>query len=186
MANADTGHLFTANQAYALAVAKRFVRRLPPFVDRDELTEAAMVGLWQACERFDAIRGLAFTTYAHRAMHTAMIDWLRLTYDGRRRHGRQALPFSQLPHAFLAQSTSHRLAHMPRDHLEDADLCEVALRAVSPRQRRIVRLYYWGHLTMGRIAEVVGCHENNVSRILKAAHAQMRERLLWAERKEQP
>lgn len=59
-------------RAVALEVAKRV-----PQADCDELVSAGTIGLLRAAERFDAGRGLAFSTYAVPLIRGAILDDLR-------------------------------------------------------------------------------------------------------------
>jgi RNA polymerase sigma factor for flagellar operon FliA len=51
--------------------------KLPPSVERDDLYGAGVLGLIDAVERFDATRGIAFTTFAEMRVRGAILDNLR-------------------------------------------------------------------------------------------------------------
>ncbi len=51
--------------------------RLPASVELDDLIQAGGIGLLEALERFDAMQGTAFTTYAVQRVRGAMLDELR-------------------------------------------------------------------------------------------------------------
>lgn len=57
--------------------ALRLQVRLPASVELDDLLQAGGIGLLNAVERFDALRGTAFTTYAVQRIRGAMLDELR-------------------------------------------------------------------------------------------------------------
>lgn len=50
---------------------------LPPYVDREDLLEAGMIGLVDAAHRFDVERKVRFSTYAVTRIRGAMLDALR-------------------------------------------------------------------------------------------------------------
>lgn len=51
--------------------------RLPASVELDDLLQAGGIGLLNAVERYDALQGTAFTTYAVQRIRGAMLDELR-------------------------------------------------------------------------------------------------------------
>ena len=51
--------------------------KLPPSVEWDDLYGAGVIGLIDAVERFDASRGIAFTTFAEMRVRGAILDNLR-------------------------------------------------------------------------------------------------------------
>lgn len=57
--------------------ALRLQVRLPANVELDDLLQAGGIGLLNAVERFDALQGTAFTTYAVQRIRGAMLDELR-------------------------------------------------------------------------------------------------------------
>lgn len=58
-------------------IVNRIAGGLPRSVDRDDLVQVAMVGLIEAARRYDAGRGIAFSTYAGRRIEGAILDALR-------------------------------------------------------------------------------------------------------------
>jgi len=57
--------------------ALRLQVRLPASVELDDLIQAGGIGLLNAVERYDALQGTAFTTYAVQRIRGAMLDELR-------------------------------------------------------------------------------------------------------------
>lgn len=57
--------------------ALRLQVRLPANVELDDLLQAGGIGLLNAVERYDALQGTAFTTYAVQRIRGAMLDELR-------------------------------------------------------------------------------------------------------------
>jgi RNA polymerase sigma factor for flagellar operon FliA len=64
-------------QDYARSLAGQIARRLPSHVERDDIDAAAMLGLVEARERFDATRGASFKTFAYHRIRGAIFDHLR-------------------------------------------------------------------------------------------------------------
>lgn len=69
--------LITAHLGKVRYIADRMAAKLPPSVERDDLYSAGVIGLIDAVERFDASRGIAFTTFAEMRVRGAILDNLR-------------------------------------------------------------------------------------------------------------
>jgi RNA polymerase sigma factor for flagellar operon FliA len=69
--------LITSHLPKVKYIADRIAVKLPPSVERDDLYGAGVVGLIDAVERFDAARGIAFTTFAELRVRGAILDNLR-------------------------------------------------------------------------------------------------------------
>lgn len=63
----------------ARAIARQTHARLPKGVELDDLVSAAVMGLMDAVERYDASRGVAFKAYAKHRIQGAVLDSLRAT-----------------------------------------------------------------------------------------------------------
>jgi RNA polymerase sigma factor for flagellar operon FliA len=61
----------------ARRIALRVGRRVPDHVSQDDLVAAAMLGLAEAADRFDAARGEPFVAFAERRVRGAVFDELR-------------------------------------------------------------------------------------------------------------
>lgn len=69
--------LITAHLGKVKYIADRLAAKLPPSVEREDLYGAGVIGLIDAVERFDASRGIAFTTFAEMRVRGAILDNLR-------------------------------------------------------------------------------------------------------------
>jgi RNA polymerase sigma factor FliA len=69
--------LITSHLPKVKYIADRIAATLPPSVEREDLYGAGVVGLIDAAERFDAARGIAFTTFAEMRVRGAILDNLR-------------------------------------------------------------------------------------------------------------
>ena len=58
-------------------IARKLHQTLPRHVELDDLISAGMVGLMEACNRFDARRHVQFKSYAQFRIRGAILDWLR-------------------------------------------------------------------------------------------------------------
>ena len=58
-------------------IANRLEVRLPPYMSREDLISAGIIGLNDALDKFDASKGAKFKTYAEYRIKGAMLDELR-------------------------------------------------------------------------------------------------------------
>ena len=77
LTNQDRETLITSHLPKVKYLADRMAAKLPPSVEREDLYGAGVLGLIDAVERFDAARGVAFTTFAEMRVRGAMLDSLR-------------------------------------------------------------------------------------------------------------
>ena len=95
-------------------IADRIASKLPSSVERDDLYGAGVVGLIDAVERFDASRGVAFTTFAEMRVRGAILDNLRSLDWATRTMRRQA------------REVQHACAQFERDNGRPATDIEIA------------------------------------------------------------
>lgn len=74
---AERDQLIERHRSYVRALAVKALRTLPVRVDLDELIAYGDIGLIEAAERYDARRGVAFSTFAHYRIKGAIHDGLR-------------------------------------------------------------------------------------------------------------
>ena len=77
VANSDRQALIESHLPQVRYIAERMLAKLPPSVDRDDLIGAGVLGLLDAVERYDEMRGVQFKTYAETRIRGAMLDSLR-------------------------------------------------------------------------------------------------------------
>jgi RNA polymerase sigma factor FliA len=75
--SADRQALIEAHLSQVRYLAERMLAKLPPSVDRDDLIGAGVLGLLDAVEKYDGLRGVQFKTYAETRIRGAMLDSLR-------------------------------------------------------------------------------------------------------------
>jgi len=72
--------LIMENMPMVKYLVGRIIPQLPPHLDPQDLTSAAVIGLINAADRFDPGRGVLFKTFAEQHVRGAIIDELR-SYD---------------------------------------------------------------------------------------------------------
>ena len=179
--SSKSNRLVEDHVGFARVMVRRLSSTLPEHVDRDALESDALFGLLRAARSFDPARGVAFTTYAAKRIHGAMLDGLR---------NRQVCSRGQRPLVMLSLSKSVAkndgseitLGDVLSDKqesfvaaLERQDQIEHLLRYVHALERRFVREYYLDEMTQGEIAARHGVSESRVSQHLKSARQRMRE-----------
>jgi RNA polymerase sigma-B factor len=149
-------------------MARRYARRREEF---DDLVQAGSVGLVKAASRFDPSRGVAFATF------------VTPTVEGEiRRQLRDRSKDASTARDALALAADARVAESPTEG-EDMAGSEIrmllagTLRALDPRERRIVFLRFHADMTERQIARMVGISQAHVSRLLDGALTKLRAEL---------
>lgn len=63
--------------ALVAKIARRVCRRLPDYIDIEDLIQAGYFGLLEALTRFDASKGASFENFAQKRIKGSMIDFVR-------------------------------------------------------------------------------------------------------------
>ncbi len=96
------------------AIVRQFIRRVPSWVDRQDLEAAGMLGLAEAARRFDSGRGIPFAAFAATRVRGAILDELRrldtLPRQRRREVRRLAAESRRLATALGREPTDDELA----------------------------------------------------------------------------
>jgi RNA polymerase sigma factor for flagellar operon FliA len=114
------------------ALARRLGRRLPPYIELDDLVSAGVVGLMEALQRFDPSRDTAFKSYAEFRIRGAMLDELRRRDLMARDARAEAKRIEQ-----TVSSLSGQLGRMPTD-AELAQHLGVTEQALHKKLERLV------------------------------------------------
>jgi RNA polymerase sigma factor (sigma-70 family) len=85
--------LVEANLALVVRIARKHAKRLPVWIELDEIVAAGNLGLVQAAQRFDRKRGRRFVNWASTRIHGAIMD----TFEGPRYPRR----YVQMPEEWL-------------------------------------------------------------------------------------
>jgi len=143
------------------SLARRFSRPSEPL---DDLVQAGAIGLIKAVDGYRDDRGRDLGAYAV----PTIVGELR-------RHVRERASASSV--AELEEETLAAGARSQAETSEMRELVRAALDVLSPRERRIVALRYYRDWSQQRIAAEVGLSQVQVSRVLSASLAKMRDRL---------
>lgn len=155
-------------------------RRLPRFVQLDDVKQAAYMGLIKATRSFDPDRGASFKTFARYRIVGAIADDLRLSDWGTRGARRDGMVTH---HSFFSEVRPNAVFDNDREWYDVEDLAinvsedvmvdldnkaEVAahLRGLSSRDRAIMVMYYMRSMTMLEIGREVGLSEARVSQLI--------------------
>ena len=84
-------------------IARKLHQTLPRHVELDDLISAGMVGLLEACNRFDARRHVQFKSYAQFRIRGAILDWLRTLDWGPRELRRKARAIAETTRVLAQQ-----------------------------------------------------------------------------------
>jgi RNA polymerase sigma factor for flagellar operon FliA len=150
--------------------------RLPPWVDRDDLTSAGMIGLLQALRSFDPDRGVNFVTFARLRIRGAVY------YELRRAHpmGRAAMR-----HGGTVERRPGEELDSVNDHPVDAGLLErerrahlhEAVDALPARLRYVITSRYFDERSVKDLAAEFGVSEPMVSKLHAKALSRLRNSL---------
>lgn len=160
------------NLPLARAAAFKVIKKLGRPSMYDDIEAAALVGLWQASRRFDATRGIKFSSYAGQIMHGHMMDWLRdvdhLTRTHRREgNGPELVSLDQLERPRDDRERTFPLAIV--EEKESPIDAEQYLKGLLPEERYVLReLYLKGRLQYELAGELGVCFAR-VSQIAKRA-----------------
>jgi RNA polymerase sigma-B factor len=155
------------------SLARRFSR---PSDSIDDLVQVGAIGLIKAVDGFRADRGSDLGAYA---VPTILGELRRHLREGRPgREGRERWPSmparTTVP---LDEESLESTSELDIEQSEDREFVRAGLRALSPRERRIVALRFYRDLSQERIAEEVGLSQVQVSRVLASSLTKMRQTL---------
>lgn len=149
--------------------------------DMDDFTSAGMIGLIQAARRFDASRGLSFSTYAIRRIRGSILDDFRstdmITKHERRSafHGKRALPHRRQYYDQKVIARQRDTVDRVGDALRRRLARSLVLRIQDRRTRSIVEQYYFEDRSALDIATDLQITESRVCQLLGEARKQMLE-----------
>lgn len=144
---------------------------------REDALAAGALGLARAYERYDGRDGVTFLTYAAICIRSAALDHLRdmdLLSRTDRKRVRQGLdePVHRVGEEVLAvvPGPDHR------SHSDTRLEVEALLRhaSLAPRERRILRWYYWQDEDEQVIARRLGCSQSRVNQVRRGALGKLR------------
>lgn len=183
--------------------ALRLQVRLPASVELDDLLQAGGIGLLNAVERYDALQGTAFTTYAVQRIRGAMLDELRsrdwVPRSVRRNAREVAQAIGQLEQELGRNATETEVAE--RLGIDIADYRQMLLDTNNSqlfsydewreehgdsielvtddhqREKLVLTLYYQEELNLKEIGAVLEVGESRVSQLHSQAIKRLRTKL---------
>jgi RNA polymerase sigma factor for flagellar operon FliA len=174
-------------------VVGRYVARLPPSVQRDDLMCAGTCGLVDALRRNPDRRRASFLKYVNVRVRGAVVDelrsldWLSRTARGRLKGTQESgspWPCKMIPFEDLSKATLSRLSDdsspSPLETAEQNDQRDAIRTAISllhERERVILDLFYFEGVLLKDIAERLGVSKPRVSQLHSRAIAQLRATL---------
>jgi RNA polymerase sigma-B factor len=142
----------------------------------EDLTQVGAVGLIKAVDRYDPDRGVALDAYAATVIAGEI-----------RHHLRDRCAPVRVPRRLQAEGvrvTAVQLDHEaggpqpdPAEEADDRVAVGAALRALAPRERRLVLLRFVEDLSQAQIARRTGLSQVHVSRTLRGALLRLHEQL---------
>jgi RNA polymerase sigma-B factor len=157
------------------SIARRYAGGGEPLED---LAQVGAIGLIKAADRYDAGRGVAFGAFA------APFIAGEIRHHLRDRCGPVRVPRRLQAEGLRVTSVELQEAAEPAapDHAVDRLALGAALRALAPRERRLVLLRFVGDLSQAQIASRTGLSQVHVSRTLRGALNRLHEQLAGGEK----
>jgi len=171
-------------------VAARYARRIPVWVQRDDLFAAGAAGVFEALRRSEVARGPKFELYLRTRIRGAIIDELRAQDWLSRRARRQATAWAEGRSSRVGSTvialedvSEEVIGKLPdpapsvEDELatqsEHAELA-LAVAALPDRERVVVTLHYMEDVEMKAIAARLGVSQARVSQLRSRAIRSLR------------
>lgn len=172
--------LVTNNIRLAYSVALRF-RRLYPHTrhSREDIEQAAILGLAYAAGRYDPARGTRFSTCA--------VWWIRQFIQKEIavvQVIRQRCDVARIKPLARIRSITKWEDTLPIDddvsRIDDADSCSWAMRRLTQREKEVMHLRYGEEWSQADIGERLGISGERVRQILTSAKARLRGKRMAA------
>ncbi len=194
--------LFDEHRAWAERIGTWYARKLPDHVRlKDELVNAALLGLWGAAQQFDQARGLTFKTFATKRVQGEVLDFLRGScFQDSRTKKRWQQAGWQVPNEVTidkpmdGQSGKSIASNLEdtRDgarralvEIEDEGRVKQILGWLSPRERYVVRRYVLDGEPFKRIGAEIEKSEARAMQLYWCAVGKLRVKLEKEGRDEQ-
>ena len=167
----DTIHVLVEQYiplANKLAYQKK--RSLPNFIDVEDLQSAAYLGLVEAANRFDAERGIAFSTFAYPRILGAINDHLR--------------SLGRLSVVSIDQSEDGEFSLCDtlesKETFDDfGEILELISFDIGKQAENMLRCYYADDLSMKEFGNLFGVSESRVSQLFTSYKQEIRQR--WSQ-----
>jgi RNA polymerase sigma factor for flagellar operon FliA len=150
--------------------------RVPPWVDRDDLTSAGMLGLLQALRSFDPDRGVSFLTFVRFRVRGAIFDELRRAHPMGRAALRRGVTVERRPGEELDSVDDHPVDAGLLRREQSAHLHK-AVASLPPRLRYVITSRYFDERSVKDLAAEFGVSEPRVSKLHAKALSHLRNSL---------
>ncbi len=194
--------LFDQHREWAERIGTWYARKLPEHVRlKDELVNAALMGLWDAAKQFDQAKGLKFKTFSTKRVQGEVLDFLRgSSFQDSRTKKRWQQAGWQVPNEVTidkpmdgqsGKSIASNLedtsdgARLALTEIEDEGRVKQILGWLSPRERYVVRRYVLDGEPFWRIGEEIERTESGVAHLYWYAVGKLRVKLEKEGRDEQ-
>lgn len=140
----------------------------------DDLIQEGMIGLWKACQTFDSLREVKFSTYAVKVIKNSMGMYVR-----KEARSREECSLDRLVDADRKDGKRVTFLNlMPYDAQEDLrDVIEVLLEVAKENNcEEIVKMKLDG-MKQVDIAKELGVHQSTISEKLRRLYALVRKEL---------
>ena len=171
--------LVTANMGYAITLARQYNSDI---LSTDDLISEGAIGLVKAAEKYDALRGKPFVTFAapyiRRAIEAAIN---KLQNDVDVRSTDESIPVGSRNNYTLLNVLEDPDAPRADAIIEQASLSEDLLRGLgilNEREQQVVKRYFGvdaERQTMAEIAEVMGLKRERVRQVRDQALRKLRK-----------
>lgn len=172
--------LFEQHQPLAHHIARRFVK-LARIVGLEpaDIVQAALMGLWHACQRFDSGRGFKFSTYGHRCID-GYCKRLLNSYRHATEDGRFEEPLAMGGNSMAEQDLFEEILEDRRQadpvHVAHVEVCASEARESLDRMGRdgMALTMHADGATFREIAAIVGVSHERVRQLRDRAAAKVR------------
>ena len=189
------------HQGLVRALAWKIYQKLPVSVDLEDLVAYGQLGLLEAANHFDSLRGFQFTTFAYHRIRGAILDGLsqlswfsRADYHGSRyRSGEKGHKGDEDADLFAAPDRSHqgrlvalsdqhedKRAVLPETQVAHEELCRrirTLVELMPGDEGKLLRAAYFDDLPLTEAAALLGISKSWASRLHDRALQQLAQRV---------
>jgi len=151
----------------ARLVALNIKRRMPPWIELDDLEAWALLALLELAETYDRDRGVPFPCYAWRRVRGRVWDHYRRSHYAEEL-GSRFIPCGQV------QVVEYPTVDQDLDRQKERALIAKALATLPARDRELARLYYTDGLFLKAVGNRLGVNESRTCQLNKRMLARMR------------